>query len=178
MGHNESFLPLFPVRLSLDSESDSSDGSHRPSRDPVPPPQKHSSSNNKVKHRLWGSLPGRLSPLSLWSGIIKDCYSRIQLYLLHMYCVDVSVINGSYHWWLSSGFCIPRSVPSTTRRLCGINICSPKAPSFPFWSVYPSVLPFHLSLFIPLCCLSRSWAGRARTSAAAQRRCWRRDTTR
>ncbi|XP_047231841.1 protein ENL isoform X2 [Girardinichthys multiradiatus] len=35
-------------RLSLDSESDSSDGSHRPSRDPAPPPQKHSSSNNKV----------------------------------------------------------------------------------------------------------------------------------
>uniref|UniRef100_A0A674BA53 MLLT1 super elongation complex subunit n=1 Tax=Salmo trutta TaxID=8032 RepID=A0A674BA53_SALTR len=51
-GHSDtlSFLPLFPVRLSLDSESDSSDGSHRPSRDPVPPPQKHSSSNNKVKH--------------------------------------------------------------------------------------------------------------------------------
>uniref|UniRef100_A0A3Q2WG30 MLLT1 super elongation complex subunit a n=2 Tax=Haplochromini TaxID=319058 RepID=A0A3Q2WG30_HAPBU len=38
-------------RLSLDSESDSSDGSHRPSRDPAPPPQKHSSSNNKVSHR-------------------------------------------------------------------------------------------------------------------------------
>ncbi|XP_045562123.1 protein ENL [Salmo salar] len=38
-------------RLSLDSESDSSDGSHRPSRDPVPPPQKHSSSNNKVLGR-------------------------------------------------------------------------------------------------------------------------------
>ncbi|XP_077463741.1 protein ENL isoform X3 [Stigmatopora argus] len=38
-------------RLSLDSESDSSDGSHRPSRDPVPPPQKHSSSNNKVSGR-------------------------------------------------------------------------------------------------------------------------------
>ncbi|XP_072245267.1 protein ENL isoform X4 [Leuresthes tenuis] len=35
-------------RLSLDSESDSSDGSHRPGRDPAPPPQKHSSSNNKV----------------------------------------------------------------------------------------------------------------------------------
>ncbi|KAM6921906.1 protein ENL [Xenentodon cancila] len=35
-------------RLSLDSESDSSEGSHRPSRDPAPPPQKHSSSNNKV----------------------------------------------------------------------------------------------------------------------------------
>ncbi|XP_077573786.1 protein ENL isoform X3 [Stigmatopora nigra] len=38
-------------RLSLDSESDSSDGSHRPSRDPAPPPQKHSSSNNKVSGR-------------------------------------------------------------------------------------------------------------------------------
>lgn len=38
-------------RLSLDSESDSSDGSHRPSRDPAPPPQKHSSSNNKVSVR-------------------------------------------------------------------------------------------------------------------------------
>ncbi|KAM9762879.1 protein ENL isoform 2-T2 [Menidia menidia] len=35
-------------RLSLDSESESSDGSHRPGRDPAPPPQKHSSSNNKV----------------------------------------------------------------------------------------------------------------------------------
>ncbi|XP_007550990.1 protein ENL isoform X1 [Poecilia formosa] len=35
-------------RLSLDSESDSSDESHRPSRDPAPPPQKHGSSNNKV----------------------------------------------------------------------------------------------------------------------------------
>ncbi|KAJ3600041.1 hypothetical protein NHX12_033993 [Muraenolepis orangiensis] len=34
--------------LSLDSESDSSDGSHRPSRDPALPPQKHGSSNNKV----------------------------------------------------------------------------------------------------------------------------------
>ncbi|XP_066500369.1 protein ENL isoform X2 [Hoplias malabaricus] len=41
-------------RLSLDSESDSSDGAHRPSRDPLPPPQKHTSSNNKV--------PGRKSP--------------------------------------------------------------------------------------------------------------------
>lgn len=42
--------PRPPLRLSLDSESDSSDGSHRPSRDPAPPPQKHSSSNNKVSH--------------------------------------------------------------------------------------------------------------------------------
>ncbi|XP_011472371.1 protein ENL isoform X2 [Oryzias latipes] len=33
-------------RVSMDSESDSSDD--RPSRDPAPPPQKHSSSNNKV----------------------------------------------------------------------------------------------------------------------------------
>lgn len=41
-------LCLPPVRLSLDSESDSSDGSHSPSRDPAPPPQKHNSSNNKV----------------------------------------------------------------------------------------------------------------------------------
>lgn len=38
-----------PFRLSLDSESDSSDGSHSLSRDPAPPPQKHSSSNNKVR---------------------------------------------------------------------------------------------------------------------------------
>ncbi|KAG7488150.1 hypothetical protein MATL_G00030500 [Megalops atlanticus] len=38
-------------RLSLDSESDSSEGSHRPIRDPPPPPQKHSSSNNKVSGR-------------------------------------------------------------------------------------------------------------------------------
>ncbi|XP_029938663.1 protein ENL isoform X2 [Salarias fasciatus] len=38
-------------RLSLDSESDSSDGSHRPSRDPAPPPQKHSTSNNKMSVR-------------------------------------------------------------------------------------------------------------------------------
>lgn len=35
--------------LSLDSESDSSDGPHRPSRDPPPPLQKHVSSNNKVR---------------------------------------------------------------------------------------------------------------------------------
>lgn len=42
--------PCLSVSLSLDSESDSSDGSHRPSRDPAPPPQKHSSSNNKVSH--------------------------------------------------------------------------------------------------------------------------------
>ncbi|KAM9386288.1 protein ENL isoform 2-T2 [Pholidichthys leucotaenia] len=38
-------------RLSLDSESDSSDGSHQPSRDTAPPPQKHSSTNNKVSVR-------------------------------------------------------------------------------------------------------------------------------
>lgn len=35
-------------RLSLDSESDCSDGPQRPSRDPPPQPQKHSSTNNKV----------------------------------------------------------------------------------------------------------------------------------
>ncbi|XP_062854296.1 protein ENL isoform X2 [Trichomycterus rosablanca] len=38
-------------RLSLDSESDSSDGPQRPSRDPPPPPQKHVTSNNKVVGR-------------------------------------------------------------------------------------------------------------------------------
>lgn len=46
-----------PVRLSLDSESDSSDGSHSPSRDPAPPPQKHNSSNNKVSHTDLVLLP-------------------------------------------------------------------------------------------------------------------------
>ncbi|XP_066552045.1 protein ENL isoform X2 [Amia ocellicauda] len=43
--------PNRDTRLSLDSESDSSDESHLPSRDPLPPPQKHSSSNNKVSGR-------------------------------------------------------------------------------------------------------------------------------
>ncbi|KAI1891618.1 hypothetical protein AGOR_G00145640 [Albula goreensis] len=43
--------PTRDSRLSLDSESDSSDGSHRPVRDAPPPPQKHSSSNNKVSGR-------------------------------------------------------------------------------------------------------------------------------
>ncbi|KAG7456945.1 hypothetical protein MATL_G00241320 [Megalops atlanticus] len=38
-------------RLSLDSESDSSDESHPPGREAPPPPQKHSSSNNKVSGR-------------------------------------------------------------------------------------------------------------------------------
>ncbi|XP_010870130.4 LOW QUALITY PROTEIN: protein ENL [Esox lucius] len=56
-------------RLSLDSESDSSDGSHRPSRDPVPP-QKHSSSNNKV--------PGRKSPdiCSRPEKVLKKGYDK------------------------------------------------------------------------------------------------------
>ncbi|XP_077439239.1 protein ENL isoform X4 [Vanacampus margaritifer] len=57
-------------RLSLDSESDSSDGSHRPSRDPAPPPQKHSSSNNK--------LSGRKSPDSSFRSekVLKKGYDK------------------------------------------------------------------------------------------------------
>ncbi|XP_062411565.1 protein ENL isoform X2 [Sardina pilchardus] len=42
--------PATRDRLSMDSESDSSDGPHRPSRDPAPQPQKHSSMN-KVSGR-------------------------------------------------------------------------------------------------------------------------------
>ncbi|XP_051950381.1 protein ENL isoform X2 [Xyrauchen texanus] len=38
-------------RLSLDSESDCSDGPQRPNRNPPPQPQKHSSTNNKVLGR-------------------------------------------------------------------------------------------------------------------------------
>ncbi|CAL8396178.1 unnamed protein product [Boreogadus saida] len=38
-------------RLSLDSESESSDGSHRPGHDPALPPQKHGSSHNKASGR-------------------------------------------------------------------------------------------------------------------------------
>ncbi|KAK6314147.1 hypothetical protein J4Q44_G00156060 [Coregonus suidteri] len=58
-------------RLSLDSESDSSDGSHRPSRDPAPPPQKHSSSNNKVL--------GRKSPdiCSRPEKVLKKGYDKV-----------------------------------------------------------------------------------------------------
>ncbi|XP_053705599.1 protein ENL isoform X1 [Synchiropus splendidus] len=57
-------------RLSLDSESDSSDGSHRPSRDTAPPPQKHSSSNNKVL--------GRKSPDSSFrSEKLKKGYDKV-----------------------------------------------------------------------------------------------------
>ncbi|XP_029002876.1 protein ENL isoform X1 [Betta splendens] len=58
-------------RLSLDSESDSSDGSHRPSRDPAPPPQKHSSSNNKV--------PVRKSPDSSFRSekVLKKGYDKV-----------------------------------------------------------------------------------------------------
>ncbi|XP_067270064.1 protein ENL isoform X3 [Pseudorasbora parva] len=44
-------LPSRDSRLSLDSESDCSDGPQRPSRDPPPQPQKHSSTNNKVSNR-------------------------------------------------------------------------------------------------------------------------------
>ncbi|XP_042370856.1 protein ENL isoform X1 [Plectropomus leopardus] len=58
-------------RLSLDSESDSSDGSHSPSRDPAPPPQKHSSSNNKVS--------GRKSPDSSFRSekVLKKGYDKV-----------------------------------------------------------------------------------------------------
>ncbi|XP_061681797.1 protein ENL isoform X1 [Syngnathoides biaculeatus] len=58
-------------RLSLDSESDSSDGSHRPGRDPAPPPQKHSSSNNKVS--------GRKSPDSSFRSekVLKKGYDKV-----------------------------------------------------------------------------------------------------
>lgn len=55
--------PCPPVRLSLDSESDSSDGSHSPSRDPAPPPQKHNSSNNKVSPADLISLPAFIDVL-------------------------------------------------------------------------------------------------------------------
>ncbi|XP_051759176.1 protein ENL isoform X1 [Ctenopharyngodon idella] len=44
-------LPSRDSRLSLDSESDCSDGPQRPGRDPPPQPQKHSSTNNKVSGR-------------------------------------------------------------------------------------------------------------------------------
>ncbi|XP_059378932.1 protein ENL-like isoform X1 [Carassius carassius] len=44
-------LPSRDSRLSLDSESDCSDGPQRPSRDPPPQPQKHSTTNNKVSGR-------------------------------------------------------------------------------------------------------------------------------
>ncbi|XP_051965408.1 protein ENL-like isoform X2 [Xyrauchen texanus] len=44
-------LPHRESRMSLDSESDCSDGPQRPSRDPPPKPQKHSSTNNKVSGR-------------------------------------------------------------------------------------------------------------------------------
>ncbi|XP_058871102.1 protein ENL-like isoform X1 [Acipenser ruthenus] len=43
--------PNRDTRLSLGSESDSSEGSHPRSRDPPPPPLKHSSANNKVSGR-------------------------------------------------------------------------------------------------------------------------------
>lgn len=58
-------------RLSLDSESDSSDGSHRPSRDPAPPPHKHTSSNNKVS--------GRKSPDSTFRSekVLKKGYDKV-----------------------------------------------------------------------------------------------------
>nr|XP_046247171.1 protein ENL isoform X1 [Scatophagus argus] len=58
-------------RLSLDSESDSSDGSHSPSRDPAPPPQKHNSSNNKVS--------GRKSPDSSFRSekVLKKGYDKV-----------------------------------------------------------------------------------------------------
>ncbi|XP_061153688.1 protein ENL isoform X5 [Syngnathus typhle] len=58
-------------RLSLDSESDSSDGSHRPSRDPAPPPQKHSSSNNN-------KVSGRKSPDSSFRSekVLKKGYDK------------------------------------------------------------------------------------------------------
>ncbi|XP_074524037.1 protein ENL isoform X2 [Halichoeres trimaculatus] len=58
-------------RLSLDSESDSSDGSHSPSRGLAPPPQKHNSSNNKVS--------GRKSPDSSFRSekVLKKGYDKV-----------------------------------------------------------------------------------------------------
>ncbi|XP_062308810.1 protein ENL isoform X2 [Osmerus eperlanus] len=57
-------------RLSLDSESDSSDGSHRPSRDPATAPPKHSSSNNKVS--------GRKSPdICRPEKVLKKGYDKV-----------------------------------------------------------------------------------------------------
>ncbi|XP_063748207.1 protein ENL isoform X2 [Eleginops maclovinus] len=57
-------------RLSLDSESDSSDGSHSPGRDSARPPQKHNSSNNKVS--------GRKSPDSSFRSekVLKKGYDK------------------------------------------------------------------------------------------------------
>lgn len=57
-------------RLSLDSESDSSDGSHSLSRDPAPPLQKHSA-NNKVS--------GRKSPDSSFRSekVLKKGYDKV-----------------------------------------------------------------------------------------------------
>ncbi|XP_061093934.1 protein ENL isoform X2 [Conger conger] len=49
--HVKTNPPNRDSRLSLDSESDSSDGCHRPVPEPPPPPQKHSSSNNKMSGR-------------------------------------------------------------------------------------------------------------------------------
>uniref|UniRef100_A0A3B3ZSV5 YEATS domain-containing protein n=1 Tax=Periophthalmus magnuspinnatus TaxID=409849 RepID=A0A3B3ZSV5_9GOBI len=63
-----------PVKtnLSLDSESDSSDGSHRPSRDPAPPAQKHGSNNNK-------QVSGRKSPDSTFRSekVLKKGYDKV-----------------------------------------------------------------------------------------------------
>ncbi|KAJ8374480.1 hypothetical protein SKAU_G00050600 [Synaphobranchus kaupii] len=69
--HVKTNPPNRDSRLSLDSESDSSDGSHRPVRDPPPPPQKHSSSNNKMS--------GRKSPdpCSRSEKMLKKGYDKV-----------------------------------------------------------------------------------------------------
>ncbi|XP_064176104.1 protein ENL-like isoform X1 [Anguilla rostrata] len=69
--HVKTNPPNRDSRMSLDSESDSSDGSHRPVRDPPPPPQKHNSSNNKMS--------GRKSPepCSRSEKMLKKGYDKV-----------------------------------------------------------------------------------------------------
>ncbi|XP_060788498.1 protein ENL isoform X2 [Neoarius graeffei] len=60
-------------RLSLDSESDSSDGPHRPSRDPPPPAPKHTSASNNNK------VTGRKSPdpCLRQEKVVKKGYDKV-----------------------------------------------------------------------------------------------------
>ncbi|XP_061093933.1 protein ENL isoform X1 [Conger conger] len=69
--HVKTNPPNRDSRLSLDSESDSSDGCHRPVPEPPPPPQKHSSSNNKMS--------GRKSPdpCSRSEKMLKKGYDKV-----------------------------------------------------------------------------------------------------
>ncbi|XP_061153685.1 protein ENL isoform X2 [Syngnathus typhle] len=84
-------------RLSLDSESDSSDGSHRPSRDPAPPPQKHSSSNNN-------KVSGRKSPDSSFRSekVLKKGYDKIAVGLANgSRCLDKLPLNSCQVFFLA-----------------------------------------------------------------------------